>query len=102
MTKVYDAMRSNVTVEIKNVNFYDATTVMWSSRGMIPYIGFTFHLIDNEWVLRNRTLGTKNVLEQHTAEQLANCIDMLSDWKLDDAKLVAITTDIGVGQNGVA
>ena len=97
MTKLYDATRGNVMVEIKNsVNFYAATTDMWSSRGMIPYIGFTLHWIDNEWVLRNHTLGTQYVPEDHTAEQLANCIDdMLSDWKLDDAKMVAITTDNG-------
>ena len=97
MTKLYDATRGNVMVEIKNnVNFYAATTDMWSSRGMIPYIGFTLHWIDNEWVLRNRTLGTQYVPEEHTAVQLTNCIDdMLSDWKLDHAKMVAITTDNG-------
>ena len=57
MTKLYDATRGNAMVEIKNnVNFYAAATDLWSSGGLIPYIGFILHWIDNEWVLQNRTL----------------------------------------------
>ena len=75
LTKLYDATRGNAMVEIKNnVNFYAAATDMWSSRGLIPYIGFILHWIDHEWVLQNRTVGTKYVPDEHTAEQLANCV----------------------------
>ena len=55
--------------ELKNsVDFYTATTDMWSSYGMMPYIGFTLHWIDDQWNLQNRCQGTKYVPEAHTAD----------------------------------
>ena len=78
------------------MDFYPVTTDMWSSHGMTPYIGFTLHWIDNQWVLQNRCLGTKYVPEEHTGMQLAQCLnEILSDWKLDETKMAAITTDNG-------
>ena len=61
---------------------------------MTPYIGFTLHWIDNKWVLRNRCLGTKYVPEEHTGQQLEYSLsEILTDWKLDETKMAAITTD---------
>ena len=97
VAKLYDATRNNVMHELKNgMDFYAATMNMWSSHGMTPYIGFTLHWIDNEWVLQNRCLGMKYVPEEHTGLQLACCLDeILTDWRLDEKKMAAITTDNG-------
>ena len=83
--------------ELKNsVDFYAATTDMWSSYGMTPYLGFTLHWIDDQWNLQNRCLGTKYVPEVQTAEELAHCLDdILTHWGLDPAKMAAITKDNG-------
>ena len=97
VAKLYDAARSNAMHELKNsMDFYAATTDMWSSHGMTPYIGFTLRWINDQWVLQNRCLGTKYVPEEHTGMQLAQCLnEILSDWKLDERKMAAITTDNG-------
>jgi hypothetical protein len=36
--KLYDSTRENVLTSLRNVEFYAATTDLWSSRGMTPYI----------------------------------------------------------------
>ena len=69
VVKLYDVTRTGVMDELKNsVDFYTATTDMWSSYGMMPYIGFTLHWIDDQWNLQNRCQGTKYVPEAHTAD----------------------------------
>ena len=46
--------------------------------------------------MRNRCLGTKYVPEEHTGLQLACCLEeILTDWRLDEKKMAAITTDNG-------
>ena len=93
--KLYDSTRENVlTASLRNVEFYAATTDLWSSRGMTPYMGFTVHWIDDQWKLVSRCLGTKFVPKDHTAPELGECMeDVIKHWELDSKKLTAITTD---------
>ncbi|CAB3997504.1 zinc finger BED domain-containing 1-like [Paramuricea clavata] len=67
---------------------------MWSSHGLTPYLGYTIHWIDSDWNLKTIYLGTRHVPEDHTASNLAERMhNVLSYWKLDEEKQVAITTD---------
>ncbi len=92
--KLYDATKEAVMQNLNSVDFFASTSDMWSSHGLTPYMGYTLHWIDLEWNLQCRTLGTKSVPENHTAEQLGKTMnDILTHWKLDAAKQIAITTD---------
>lgn len=94
MAKLYDSTRQNVLDMLNGIDFYAATTDMWSSRGMTPYLGFTLHWIDKQWKLISRSLGTTFVPEDHTAKELGDCLDdVLKHWSLDSKKMTAITTD---------
>ena len=82
--------------ELSSIGFFSPTTDMWSSHGLLPYMGYTIHWIDSDWNLKSRNLGTRHVTENHTADNLAESMnDILSYWKLDETKQVAITTDNG-------
>ena len=76
--------------------FFSSTTDMWSSHGLLPYIGYTIHWIHSDWNLKSRNLGTRYDPENHTADNFVECMnDILSYWNLDETKPVAITTDNG-------
>ena len=75
------------------VDFYSATTDLWTSGSNDPFITFTVHFIDNCWHLCSNCLSTALILDDHTGENVKDAIiEILSDWKLDISKLVAITT----------
>lgn len=96
VVKLYDSTRESVMEELSSIGFFSSTTDMWSSHSLIPYMGYTIHWIDSDWNLNTRNLGTRYVPENHTANNLAESMhDILSYWKLDESKQVAITTDNG-------
>ena len=79
--------------QIKN---FSATSDMWSSHGMTPYMGYTVHTIDDQWQLRSYTLGTRFVPESHTGDVLGSAMkDTLADWGLSPDNQVYLTTDNG-------
>ena len=94
--KLYDSTRESVMEELSSIGFFSSTTDMWSSHGLLPYMGYTIHWIDSDWNLKSRNLGTRYVPENHTADNLAESMnDILSYWKLDETKQVVMTTDNG-------
>ena len=96
VVKLYDSTRESVMEELSSIGFFSSTTDMWSSHGLIPYMGYTIHWIHSDWNLNTRNLGTRYVPENHTANNIAESMhDILSYWKLDESKQVAITTDNG-------
>ena len=82
--------------ELSSIGFFSSTTDVWSSHGLIPYMGYTIHWIDSDWNLNTRNLGTRYIPENHTTDNLAESMhDILLHWKLHESKQVAITTDNG-------
>ena len=70
-----------------------ATTDLWSSEGMKPYLSYTIHFICN-WKLRSRCLQTSFMPEDHTGENLAEAIKFSQEaWELNESKQVCLTTD---------
>ena len=94
--ELYDATKEAVRPGLNSVDFFTSTSDMWSSHGLAPYMGYTLHWIDLEWILQCRNLGTKFVPEDHTAKQLGKTMKhILMHWELDTKKQIAITMDNG-------
>lgn len=53
---VYDEVYSMVRQEVGKATYYAATTDMWSSRTTDPYMSFTVHWVDADFILKSRSL----------------------------------------------
>ena len=43
---LYETTRERVSKEVLSAEYFSATTDMWSSVGMKPYLSFTVHFVD--------------------------------------------------------
>ena len=69
---------------------------MWSSVTSEPYLCFTLHYIGKEWNLQSTCLHCLFLPEDHTGDNLAEALkETLTEWQLDENKLICITTDSG-------
>lgn len=94
--QLYNSVKDDMLKDIKCIQFYSATTDMWSSSNMTPYMSLTIHYITADWTLQSKCLETRYVPDNHTADTLGeNLKCALADWGLDEHKLVCITTDNG-------
>ena len=94
--ELYTTVRERVRQEISAVDYYSATTDLWSSKGMRPYISYTVHFIDEDWQLKSRCLQTQYLPEDHNGEIIAEAMQLtLESWDLDEAKQVCLTMDSG-------
>ncbi|CAM4697888.1 unnamed protein product [Leuciscus chuanchicus] len=84
---LYNTTREKIRSELKEMQFYSATTDLWSSRTMQPYLSLTVHYINTSWTLRSICLQTAYFPDNHT--------DALSSWGLSEERLVCMTTDSG-------
>ena len=93
---LYETTRERVSKEVLSAEYFSATTDMWSSVGMKPYLSFPVRFVDCDWKLHSRCLQTAYMPEDHTADNLSAALsDVLDAWQLSSAKQVAITTDNG-------
>ena len=58
LPSLYSTTKEKVTGELKQVKFFSATTDLWSSIGLKPYMSYTLHYIDSHWTLQTRCLQT--------------------------------------------
>lgn len=69
----------------------------WTSRSYEPYLGFTLHYIDKDFVMKKYMLDLQFFEGSHTGQQLANqmdkAVDSLHALGLDPMAQVAIVTD---------
>ena len=93
---MYSSTREKVQAELKGVIFFSATTDLWSSEALHPYISYTVHYIDHLWQYHTRCLQTAFLPSDHTGENLADALETaLATWGLNVRKQVCITTDSG-------
>ena len=93
---LYQTTWDRVSKEVQSAEYFSATTDMWSSVGMKPYLSYTIHFVDSDWKLQSRCLQTAFMPEDHTADNLSGALaDVLDAWQLSSTKQVAITTDNG-------
>ena len=94
--KLYPSTKEVVEQELKEVEFFAATTNLWSSTGLMPYLSYTVHFINKSWELKVHCLQTVFMPDDHTGENVAEFLKMsLETWNLQQQKQVAITTDNG-------
>ena len=90
------SVNQQVRKKIGTLQYFSATTDMWSSIGMQPYMSYTIHYIDSEWKLQNICLQTQFLPEDHTGINLADAMEAaLGLWELDATKQVCLTADNG-------
>ena len=83
---LYTNTRDKVAEEISHLGYYSATTDLWSSEGMKPYLSYTIHYIDN-WEMKSRCLQTMFMPQDHTGENLADAMrSTLETWGLEEEK----------------
>ena len=94
---LYSSTREIVSKEVsQGALYFSSTTDLWSSVGLKPYISFTMHFIDNEWILRSRCLQTAFMPEDHTGDNIADALEGVhKSWNLSPAKQVCLTADNG-------
>ena len=69
---------------------------MWTSRAQDPNISFIIHYVDSNWDLQTHSLQTQYLPDNHTGEVIMESLTAtLSNWNLDVANHVCITTDSG-------
>ncbi|KAJ4946777.1 hypothetical protein JOQ06_008823 [Pogonophryne albipinna] len=96
LPQLYNSTRQRVAKELEEVSFYSATTDLWSSRTMQPYMSLTVHFINNDWTLRSVCLQTAYFPEDHTGEIIAQGLkDALNSLNLAEDRLICMTTDSG-------
>ena len=94
LPQLYEEVRGKVVDELSHVKCYSATTDLWSSIGMTPYLSLTIHFINSDWVLCSRNLNTTYMPEDHTGQNIAELLqEMIETWNLTIPKLVAFTTN---------
>ena len=92
---LYTNTRDKIAEEISHLGYYSATTDLWSSEGMKPYLSYTIHYIDN-WEMKSRCLQTMFMPQDHTGENLADAMrSTLETWGLEEEKQICLTTDSG-------
>ena len=89
-------VKQRVKQDVSALQCFSATTDMWSSVGMQPYMSYTTNYIDSDWQLQNKCLQTQFLPEDHTGINLAEAMEAaLSLWDLDAANQICLTTDNG-------
>ena len=71
---LYASVREQVKQELSTVQYFLATTDLWSSIGMKPYMSYTVHFVNEEWKLQTRCLQAKFLPDDHTGENLAEAM----------------------------
>ena len=77
----------------QRVRNFSATTDLWTSVAGDPLITLTCHFIDHSWELKSVCLQTHYIPEDHDISEVL--AETLQQWKLEDSRLVGITTDSG-------
>ena len=103
LPNLYAATEDQIKWEICDINNFSTTTDLWSSEGMLPYMSYTIHFLDNDWQMQNRCLETQFLPEDHTRENLAEAIKVtLESWDLDMNNQICLTTDNGTNITSAA
>ena len=97
---LYMQVREKIHGQLRHIKFFSATTDLWSSTTMEPYLSFTVHYIhnvDDNWKVQSTALHTLYMRQDHTGLNLAEVLcETLETWELSSENLVCLTTDSGI------
>ena len=89
----YDQIRASVQMKLDSMPAAALTLDYWTSRATDSYLGITVHCISVDWQMVSYVLETKEVIERHTSENVAEDINVLvHKWGLTHT-IDCITTD---------
>ena len=93
--QLYSEIKEKTVVpKLLEAKHFAVTTNFWTSITRVPFMSFTVHFIDNDWILRSYCLDTVPSYEDYTGENIAAALqDVLENWQLSSENLVATTTD---------
>lgn len=91
--RLYTETREKVENELKQVKHFSATTDLWSSQTLHPYMSYTVHFINEAWEMKSLCLETSFLPQDHTGANLADALE--ANWGLKKVDQVCITTDNG-------
>ena len=93
---LHSSMKEKVSRDLQKIRFFSATTDIWSSIGLKPYMSYTTHYIDSNWNLQNRCLQAQFFPDTHTGENITEAMQSTLDpWNLKSDNQVCLTTDNG-------
>ena len=93
---LYSVTRESVKSQISTADFFAATTDIWFSSTMEPYLSYTLHHISEDWQLKNHCLETLYLSQNHTGTNIAEALEsILESWSLKSEQQICITTDNG-------
>lgn len=92
----FNDIRSNISTELRDVEYLALTMDMWSSCTMMPYMSLTVHYVDKEWAMKSKCLQTSFTPQAHTADNLEEALrGAIEEWKIQEKQIACITTDNG-------
>jgi hypothetical protein len=90
--KLYNDTKGKILNELSLIDYLSATSDIWSSVGLYPYLSLTVHYISDDWKLTAKLLETYPIPEDHTGENICDAIqDIFELWNIAHDKLVSIT-----------
>ena len=72
---LYESVRKRVKWDLAEVFSFSATTDVWSSIGMRPYMSYTVRYLTNKWKIEKKCLQAHFLPEDHTGEKLAEAME---------------------------
>ena len=95
LPELYTKEREKICKQTSDgLQWYAVTCDGWSSRANHSYLSVTLHYINNEWELKHFLLEIGEMVEQHTAINLANYLEEVLDrWNLPVTQISAVVTD---------
>jgi len=92
---MYTCLQERTEKVLSSVQHCSITTDIWAAQhSNKSYIILKIHCIISVWELCSYCLSTKELPSDHTASSIATVVEeMLCDWNIDAAKVVAVVTD---------
>ena len=90
----YAAAKQELETFLEGIHHCSITTDLWTAKYQVrSYVSLTCHAIDCEWQLKSMVLCTRELPDQHTAENLSVTLkEMMTEWKIL-SKVVGSSTD---------
>ncbi|CAM4333531.1 unnamed protein product [Leuciscus chuanchicus] len=96
LPQLYNNTRQKIISELKGIYFYAATTDLWSSRTMQPYMCLTVHYVSESWDMLRVCLQTSYFPQDHTGQTIAlELKDAMNSLGLSEERITCMTTDSG-------
>lgn len=89
----YESVKASITDSLSNIGCCSLTTDMWTGCHSRSYMAVTAHTISDDWKMKSFCLATREIVDAHTADNIADELSaVITEWQLD-TKVLGITTD---------